>query len=408
MSANDGPEEEDETVLQLTEQESHDSPAQKVSNSREAEEMKLSECVSLCWRNEIITIEPIVFLYIVERYLAFLLSSLYFYQRYARDKLNETMTEHFCINSSYLDDMYGDGTSDSVDRKAANLTFIVIVSSVVVIIASTIIIGPLTDQYGRKFALISVYVGRMISELFVLIIVYYELDLNMFIVSAVISSAFGDFGVFVMAVTAYVADISTHTTRLLRIGMISLINFVGIAVIIITGGIWIEEVNCDFRPIAWGPFVCSLVGILMSVFLVPESLPKGQRRISSNARGLKALWIGFSLYLKPKLVTLKLWICLVVLLLYITINRGTALIETYFFIRRPLEWGPEQIGYYGGYNSVTHGLALLLLMPIALALGIPDVILAIFGVVCSSVGYLFIAGVKETWQMYASKSIEII
>jgi len=111
--------------------------------------------------------------------------------------------------------------------------------------------------------------------------------------------------------------------------------------------------------------------------------------------------------LKPKLVTLRLWICLLVLLLFITINRGTLLIDTYFFIRRPLEWSPEQIGYYGGYNSVTHGMALLLLMPIALTVGIPDVILAIVGVVCSGVGYLFIAGVKETWQMYASKSVYV-
>ena len=109
------------------------------------------------------------------------------------------------------------------------------------------------------------------------------------------------------------------------------------------------------------------------------------------------------LYFRHRLVTVKLWISLFVLLMLLTISRGSLLIETFFFIRQPLEWSPEQIGLYGGYNAVTHGLALLLLMPIALAVGIPDVLLAIIGVLSSCLGYLFIAGVKETWQMFASK-----
>jgi len=300
MSANvssiDGP----EVVLQLSEQGSHTSHdssprrSPRGQGSMGVEGTSLYECVSTCWRHKIITIEPIVFLYIVERYLSLLFTGLYFYQRYARDKLNETMTEYYCINASYLDDMFGDGTSDSVDRKAANLTFLVVVSSVLVTIASTITIGPLTDQFGRKFALVSVYVGRMLGELFTLIIVYYDLDLNLFIISAAVSSAFGDYGVFLMAVTAYVADISTHRTRLLRIGVLSLVTFIGTALITITGGIWIDEVNCDFRPVAWGPYVFCLVGILMSLFLVPESLPKEQQRTSSSARGFKD-WIQFIL-----------------------------------------------------------------------------------------------------------------
>jgi len=361
----DDPEEERGVALQLKEQgscASHDasyngSEGQDTrQNSHRSEELSLHECVSTCWRHKVITVEPIVFLFVIERYLSLLFSSLYFYQKFARDKLNETMTEYFCINASYLDDVYGDGTSDSVDSKAANFVFLVVVGSVLAAVASTIVMGPLTDQLGRKFALISVYVGRMFGELFILIIVYYNLDLNLFIVSAVISSAFGDYSVFVMAVTAYVADISIHTTRLLRIGVLSLLTFAATALITITGGIWIDQVNCDFRPVAWGPFVFCLIGTVMSMFSVPESLPKEQRG-ASNVRGLKAIWIGLSLYLKPKLVTLKLWICLLILLIFITINRGTLLIENYFFITShswcAMQWSRIPV-YCWGQRDMAH------------------------------------------------------
>ena len=146
----------------------------------------------------------------------------------------------------------------------------------------------------------------MLGELFTLIIVYHKLDLNFSIVSAAISCAFGDYGVFLMAITAYVADISTHRSR---IGVLNLIYNIywlcvnchhgvvfGLMRLIVT----LDQWHGDYM------YVFCLVGILMLLFLVPESFPMEQQSTSSNARGFKALWIGFSLYLKPKL---NLWIC---------------------------------------------------------------------------------------------------
>lgn len=376
------------------------------------DDVSLNKCFSLCWKAKIITVEPIVFLYVFERYFAFLFSGLYYYQRFARDRLhaagNYSITgEHFCINASYLDELLGEGTSDSVETNSTQLTLYVVLSGLVISIVSTIIIGPMTDSYGRKFALILVYVGRMFSELMALIIVYYSLDLNWFIVATVISSVFGDYGVFLMAITAYVTDISSVKMRLLRIGVLSLVSTISSGVTTVIGGTWINEVDCDFRSVVWGPFICCIIGILTSMFAIPESLSKDQRKLNrsaaNNCQRLKVIWSGFMLYFRHKLVTIKLWIILFALLMVLTISRGAILIETYFFIRRPLEWSPEEIGLYGGYNSVTHGLGLLLLMPIAHAIGVSDVVLAIIGILSTFLGYLFTAGIKKTWHMFASK-----
>ena len=404
---------QDENLLQLTtesDRTKHNAHNSDTHDNRN-DDLSFYECFSLCWRAKIITVEPIVFLYVLERYLVVLFSGLYFYQRFARDSLQaanySTPGEYFCINASYLDKVLGEGASDSVEDNATELTFHIALSATVVSITSTVIMGPMTDLYGRKFALISVYIGRMIGELMILVIVYYSLNLNWYIASTVISSVFGDYGVFVMAVTAYVSDISSLKKRLLRIGVLGLATYISTGVITIVGGTWISEVDCDFKSVAWVPFISCVIGVLASMFTFPESLSKDQRKLkrlsAENCKGLKIIWSGLMLYFRRRLVTIKLWISLFVLLLLLTIARGALLIETFFFIRRPLEWSPEEIGLYGGYNAVTHGLALLLLMPIALAVGVPDVILAIIGVLSSCLGYLFIAGVRKTWQMFASR-----
>lgn len=399
---------EEENLLQSK---NHDKQNCNVNNQSDG--VSLCECLSLCWKAKIITVEPIVFVYVLERLLLLLFSGLYYYQRFARDSLQASnhsksiSDEYFCIDASYLDERLGEGASDSVEDDATQLTFFVVLSSTLVSVTSTIIMGPLTDSYGRKFALISVFVGRMIGDLMILIIVYYNLDLNWFIVSSVIASIFGDYSVFTMGITAYVADISSLKMRLLRIGMLGLVTYISSAMSTVIGGTWINEVDCDFKSVAWAPFICCIIGVLASMFTFPESLSKHQRKLNRSStqscKGLKIIWSGFMLYFRRKMVTIKLWISLFVLLMLLTISRGALLIETFFFIRKPLEWTPEQIGLYGAYNSVTHGLGLFVLMPIALAIKISDVGVAIIGLLSSCLGYLLTAGVRKTWHMFASK-----
>jgi len=379
---------------------------QRLEPSVDSEDVSCSECYSLCWRAKIVTVEPVVFLYMLGVYFTLSFNFQYFYQRYARDKLhvaNHTIHTHFCINDSYLNDTVSGTADDEVQAQATHLTFLTTLCGMLVSIVVTIIMGPLTDQFGRKFAIVSANIGALISSLLTMLIIYLNLNLYYFIIANVVSSLFGGFGVVLMGSFSYIADISSHRVRSLRIGILELMIYVGSALTSVLMGIWLAQVDCQFTSLTWAPFLCYLINIPYALFMFPESLPKDQRLAKAGNRGCKAIWKGFMLYLRPKLVTLKLWICLSVLLVVIVNMTGSTVIDTYFYIRAPLEWNQKQIGYYGGYNSVTHGMALLLLMPIALAIGIPDIVLAIAGVVCSCVGYLFIAGVKETWQMYASK-----
>ena len=380
------------------------------SETVELQEADCSECYSLFWKAKIITVEPVSFFYTFGMAFNVSFTFQYFFQRYARERLPESVLQHhFCITDEYLNSTAGRGAVDAAEDHATHLTFLLALSGLLMSIASTIFIGPLTDRFGRRFALVSANFGGIISSLLLMIIVYKGLDLYYFIAANIISSFFGGFGVLFAATFSYIADISSHKTRSLRIGILELMIYISSALTSVLVGVWLSEVNCSFTSLTWAPFISYIISLLYSLFLLPDSgLSKAQRQQQAVTQKtgnnkLEVLWKGILLYFRPKLVTVKLWICLGVLLIVIVNITGSITINTYFYIRRPLEWSPDQIGLYGGYNAVTHGLALLLLMPIALAIGVPDVILAIIGVLCSCLGYLFIAGVRKTWQMYASK-----
>ena len=378
----------------------------------ELHEVNCKDCYSLFWRARIITVEPITFLFMLGTYFSVASGFQYYFQRYARDRLrsaNHTMEHHFCITNDYLNSTIGQEAVDVAEEHATHLTFLSTLSSLLISVVSTVFIGPLTDRFGRKFAIVSANFGSMLSSACTILIVYKELNLYYFLVANIVSSFFGGFGVLLMGTFSYIADISSHQIRSLRIGILDVMVYISSAISTLLVGVWLSEVNCSFTSLTWPPLICYLINLLYTLLVIPESLSKAQReakRAEARKTGvskLKVLWKGILLYFRPKLVTFKLWICLLVLLIVVVNITGAIIINTYFYIRKPLGWNPEQIGVYGGYIGVTHSLYLLLLMPLAFVIGIPDVVLAIIGVLASCLANLLIAGVRETWQMYAGE-----
>ena len=378
----------------------------------ELHEVNCKDCYSLFWRARIITVEPITFLFMLGTYFSVASGFQYYFQRYARDRLrsaNHTMEHHFCITNDYLNSTIGQEAVDVAEEHATHLTFLSTLSSLLISVVSTVFIGPLTDRFGRKFAIVSANFGSMLSSACTILIVYKDLNLYYFLVANIVSSFFGGFGVLLMGTFSYIADISSHQIRSLRIGILDVMVYISSAISTLLVGVWLSEVNCSFTSLTWPPLICYLINLLYTLLVIPESLSKAQREAKraearkSGVSKLKVLWKGILLYFRPKLVTFKLWICLLVLLIVVVNITGAIIINTYFYIRKPLGWNPEQIGVYGGYIGVTHSLFLLLLMPLAFVIGIPDVVLAIIGVLASCLANLLIAGVRETWQMYAGE-----
>lgn len=363
----------------------------------------------LCWSAKIITVEPLFFIYAFGVSFFVPVFQQYLYQTYGHARIvNVTVEKYLCLNETFLDHVAGNGTNDEVQGESTRLVFYVTLTDIITSVTAGLIIGPITDRHGRKIALLLASFGSLLGSLVIICTVYLSLDLHFLILASFVSASLGGYLVMSMATLAYVADVSTHKTRTLRIGVIQAVHNVAQTLAFVVSGVWLQETNCDFRPLMWVIVACYSLSILYAIFMFPESLSNKQRvNRTAKSTGIPAICYGLQLFFKPKLVTMKLWVGLLALCIAQVNLNGASVISTYFFIHDPLRWSPEQIGYYGSYNSVLHGVMLTVGLPLALVIGCPDLLVCIVALLFSSGAYVFIGFVTRTWQMYASKCVHV-
>ncbi|XP_065890710.1 proton-coupled folate transporter-like isoform X2 [Dysidea avara] len=378
-------------------------------NAEETEAQETSEgvldCVLQCWSAKIVTVEPLFFIYAFGVAFFIPMFQQYLYQRYGRARILNVTTseEYFCLNETYLDHVAGNGTNDAVEGDSTRLVFYVTITDIVTSVTAGLVIGPLTDRYGRKMALLLASFSSLLGTVVIICTVYLSLDLRYFILTSFVSASLGGYLVMSMATLAYIADVSTKETRTLRIGVLQAVQNVAQTLAFVISGVWLQETQCDFRPLVWVIVVCYSLSIFYTIFMFPESLSYRQRinRTAEKTKGLSAIWNGLQLFFRPKLVTAKLWVGLLALCIAQVNLNGALLIGTYFFIHKPLHWHPDQIGYFGSYNSILHGAMLTIGLPVAVVLGLSDLLLCIAALLISSGAYTLIGFVTTSWQMYA-------
>ena len=381
-------------------------------NSEEKEETAITvfDWVLECWSAKIVTVEPLLFIYSFGVAFFVPMFQQYLYQRYGHARIrNSTGEEYFCLNETFLDQVAGNGTNDEVEGESTRLVFYVTVTDIVTSVTAGLVIGPLTDRYGRKIALLLASFSSLLGTVVLICTVYLSLDLHYFILTSFVSASLGGYLVISMATLAYIADVSTLQTRTLRIGVLQAVQNVAQTLAFVTSGVWLQETQCDFRPLVWVMVACYFLSILYTIFMFPESLSYRQRmnRTVHKTKRLSAIWSGLQLFFRPKLVTAKLWVGLLALCVAQMNLNGAGLISTYFFIHKPLHWHPDQIGYFGSYNSILHGAMLTVGLPIAVVLGLSDLFLCIAALLISSGAYTLIGLVTTSWQMYASKHLSV-
>ena len=359
------------------------------------------QCLKQCWAAKIITVEPLFFIYAFGVSFFVPVFQQYLYQSYGHARIvNVTIDKYVCLNETFLDHVAGNGTSDEVQGESTRLVFYVTLADIITSVTAGLIIGPITDRHGRKIALLLAAFGSLLGSFVIIFTVYYSLDLHFLILASFVSASLGGYLVMSMATLAYVADVSTRKTRTLRIGVIQAVHNLAQTLAFIVSGVWLQETNCDFRPLMWVIVVCYSLSILYPIVMFPESL---SRQHVKKSNSIISICYGLKLFFKPKLVTIKLWVGLLALCIAQVNLNGASVISTYFFIHKPLDWSPEQIGYFGSYNSVLHGVMLTVGLPLAIVLGCSDLVVCIVALLFSSGAYFFIGFVTRSWEMYASK-----
>ena len=373
----------------------------------------------LAWRNaKIITVEPVIFLYMLGTYLYLPLYEQYYYQRYGEDQLQDTNftspNYSFCLNSSELDEYGGNGTYKVVQSLSTDLlTYGSLVNRVLSVIA-TLVMGPLSDRYGRRIVIVIVSIGMLIQGAFSLCIVYFNLNLYFFILTQAIAGITGDFAALLMACFTYVVDVGSKRWRTLRIAiaeaMLFLAGAFGEGLI---SGLWLQELRCNFIPPLWLYVACALGIIAYTILFLPESLDSIERRETAKKKPSKceSLAMGFKIMLCQfgEYAIWKLWAGLIIVFVLVSNMSGSVGLAVYYFkAKLTLDWGPEKIGIYLGAQQLSNMFGLLVVLPLLMACKLPDAVISLIGMVIHIVINVCVGLAQKSYVFFISKFTQMI
>ena len=369
-------------------------------------------CVAL-YRSKLITVEPVVFLFMLGKHLYMPLYEQYYFAKYGTQILLNTTfpfpNGSFCLNSSEVDSYAGNGSFRTVETWSNNLVVYGQLAGRIPAIIVTVFLGPLSDRFGRKPLIFLGTIGSIFGGLFSILIVHLQWNPYYFIVANFLNGVTGDFAAVLSGGFSYIADISSDRWRGLRIGIVEAVVAIGSAVGPISVGYWLKWNECDFIQPLWLYTACNVASALYVMFCIPESLSRAKRieLTDSNPKGFAAMLRGVRIFLGfvPQYSVWKLWAVNLVMCLLVFNTLGSFLIAVYFLKAPPFDIDAEMVGLYQGTYYVSRTLSNTLLMAVFSAAKLPEAAIALIAVAFNSGCNLLIGFSTMVYQVYAGEPI---
>lgn len=363
---------------------------------------------------KLLTVEPVIFLYMFANYVFFPLTQQYLLNIYSLQALQNTsypyLNETRCINRTEVDDYTGSNTTYDhyVDGKATMLSIYASLANRILSVAVTLVMGPISDRYGRRLPMVWVATGSILQGLVMIAIAQFGLNLYFFILGSALAGLSGDMATIFMSSYSYVSDISSGKWRTLRIGLTEGMLFVAGLLAEGLGGLWFQKLDCYIISPVILYLACHATIILYTLLFLPESLTRKERYLKSlnNPRGVRALVRGAGLFCPcgtegDAPPAWRLWLAIIPMAIFV-INMVGAMSVNVFFLSE-FDWKPGLIGGYQATMMGSHMLVLLLLLPLLVALRLPDPLVSLLGGLVHCVTYLFIGLSKKTYQLFLSE-----
>eukprot|EP00731_Ephydatia_muelleri_P023188 Em0015g771a len=383
-----------------------------------------------CWRYymrfrnaKLVTVEPVVFLYMFATYLLVFVMPLYVINRYQTESLVAALKKNLSVNNTVLctslaypknqsfvcisnQDLANcsnsSGSDGSVVERSTTLILLANVAGQLPSVFVALISGPMSDRVGRKPLMVALSLAGVLSAGVVLAIMYLDLSVYYFVLCYFINSlGGGSTGLFF----SYLADISSPRWITYRIGFAEGMLVLSIALCTAAGGAWIGSSNCYYPYIAWLMLASYLAVLLYVLVFLPESLAREERQrrhaIAGHRSGLRSVFRGLEIVFMPGHSRWRISTHLYTLGIIYLIATGLSSVNTLYFTHSPLQWGSELIGLYNATFFLTHGAALIFLLPILVTFKLHDSIISLVGMTFSALMAILNIFVQRKWQMFA-------
>ena len=368
-------------------------------------------------RAKILTVEPVIFLYIFGIFLSLSVGQQYFFNKFGREmfaeKLNFTGPFNFCMSTEVLNERIGNDTKyhqkagDVVQAETAVLSLVASLLGQLPAIFAALFFGPISDRIGRKPIMLIAATVAAITGLMLVLLVHFNWSLYWILPLFFVNALAGGIPGMLTVVYSYIADVSSHKWLTLRLGIVESMIFFGSTLSLVSGGQWLQSTNCKFE----GPFIlyCAVNALLILyiIFLLPESFSREERRqllIRKGHSGLHQIIRGLKLFFRRNEYSRwRIWFAAIIMFLLYLVFTGGDEISTLFLLHKPLQWTPGHIGLYQAINQLVHGIAIFTVIPLLVLLGFPDPLILIVGILWGSSVNFLTGFVKKGWEMWASE-----
>ena len=353
----------------------------------------------------IIPVEIVVFFYIYLSLFRFQIFQQYVYQQSARNRLNISSNYFGCLNQTKIVELSDNDTFAAIQDNSKHILMVNTIVSEVPAIFVNMVLGGFADKYGRKPIFFFILTGQLVQTIVELVVVYFNINMYFFVVGGITSGLTGGFAALFLAGYAYIADITPRRWLTIRSGFLQVFIFVGKAASSASSNSWLSSNGCNVLPPLWLLLALGALAVIYSI-CIPESLSDKRRKELALVpkKGLQAWVTGVKIYFMPYFLGVKrywkLLVATAAFMLTVINEIGFTQILTYFLQNKPLEWHLDLISVYGTVMSVTHGIVLLIVLPILVLIGLPDALIVLIGVVFTGGVAVFFGFAEHSWPVW--------
>ncbi|KAM8960181.1 solute carrier family 46 member 2-like [Pelodytes ibericus] len=281
---------------------------------------------------------------------------------------------------------------------------------------SAYILARIGDTVSRKITICVPMTGYLVARLFLLFVILWDWPIEVMFGSAALNGLTGWFTTYWAGVMAWASHGSSESRRSLRLIIIEMVyGLAGFAGSLLSGHIFISF-NGANRPgvtLVCCSLACYVFCVVYSIFVLktpdsevthdeesedrhfPEDEYTEENRLLDNKTTDNSISVT-----PPKLILITMFTSAI---LFNVASNGTEDVINIFVLKKPLSWGPVEVGYGNAAYYVNYLTSFLGVFVFSKCMG--DLGLIIIGMFSFSAGILVMAFVRWTYVYYIARAV---
>ncbi|XP_060586668.1 proton-coupled folate transporter-like [Ruditapes philippinarum] len=310
-----------------------------------------------------------------------------------------------CSNVNKSDEAYK--KFDHIQQETAKWIIYFNISVLIPAMLANLIWASFSDVLGRKFAMFLCLASMTIRLTIFTFVVYFKLSLVYALIGNFIDGLAGSYTSLFAILFSYVSDITcTGKQRTIAIVVVELVIGLSFTASSIVSGHLIDQFGFFYPSMVNS--IISAVGILILLFLVPETMQRDRTERQVRPTVWKSLAESFRFYFcdGTKIKRVK-YVLLMLSFFFMGIPAMSRMsIEVLYQLGRPFCWSPTKIGWFGAIKMIVaslFGIGSTYIFKRCVA----DDTIAFYSLILTAAGYVVEGLAKTDFALYSGKYVAV-